>query len=69
MNSQKRAIARIKKATTLAERDYEPEWLVRDILADLRHYCDAKGVDFAEEDRIAHHNYRVELSEDRKNKR
>ena len=35
---------------------------VRDLLADLRHYCDEQGVDFGAEDRVAHCNYLVELN-------
>jgi len=34
---------------------------VRDILTDLRHYCDAADIDYAEEDRIAYQNYLAEL--------
>lgn len=34
---------------------------VSDILANLRHYCDAHGFDFAELDRAAHQHYLHEL--------
>lgn len=33
-----------------------------DLLADLRHLCDAEGLDFAELDRMAHDHYKVELT-------
>lgn len=42
--------------------DTKPDF-VTDLLADLRHYCDAEGVDFANQDRIAYGHYRVELKE------
>lgn len=38
--------------------------LVRDVLSDLRHYCDNRGLDFAQEDGVAHRNYLAELEED-----
>ncbi len=40
-----------------------PDALVRDLLADLRHYCDAHNIDFADEDRVGYHNYIEELEE------
>ena len=36
---------------------------IRDLLADLRHHCDTHGIDFAEEDRIAHRNYISEVND------
>ena len=30
---------------------------VVDLLADLRHFCDARGMDFADLDRIAYNHY------------
>ena len=32
-----------------------------DVLADLRHYCDAYGLGFADADRLAHQHYLAEL--------
>jgi len=37
-----------------------------DLLADLRHYCDSHGWDFADADRVAHDHYLIELAEGRK---
>lgn len=34
---------------------------VRDMLADLRHYCDANDINFADEDRAAYQHYLHEL--------
>ena len=55
-------------ADALQYRDYlecrgEEATAVRDLLADLRHYCDLYGIDFAEQDRIAHDNYLAELQD------
>lgn len=36
---------------------------VRDLLADLRHYCDQNDIDFAKQDRIAYDNYRAEAND------
>jgi hypothetical protein len=36
---------------------------VVDVLADLRHYCDALGADFADLDRVAHDHYKAKLWE------
>jgi hypothetical protein len=45
--------------------NYDEEIAVRDILADLRHYCDTKELDFANEDRIAYDNYSEEAADTR----
>ena len=39
------------------------EAAVRDILADVRHWCDKHGKSFADIDRIAYNNYSAEVSE------
>lgn len=39
----------------------DEESAVRDLLADLRHYCDAHGISFGNEDRCAYRNYVEEL--------
>lgn len=55
MNAKDRASQRIAR---LAKTTYEgPAVVVRDCLADLRHFCDQHGVDFAAEDRIAYNHY------------
>lgn len=55
--------ARVRKVEKLIKAgDYEEgEVAVRDMLADLRHYCDANGIIFHEQDRIAHNHYTHEL--------
>lgn len=51
----------------LALADYgfktEGDAAVIDLLTDLRHFCDARGYDLGNCDRIAHDHYLVELSE------
>ena len=51
--------------TARAERALEvyddEECNVRDLLADLRHYCDARSIDFIDELRVATGNYQAEL--------
>lgn len=41
----------------------ERETTVRDCLADLMHWCDAEGMDFENELRIARDNYDTETAE------
>lgn len=43
--------------------DEEPETMIADMLADLRHLCDVLEVDFADCDRIAYGNYTEEKAE------
>jgi hypothetical protein len=38
---------------------------IRDLLTDLMHYCDARGVNFTDELRTAQANYRNEVEADR----
>lgn len=40
--------------------EHERDDIVADLLADLRHYCDAHGLDFADLDRRAYGNYTAE---------
>ena len=40
--------------------DDTPETDLIDLLADARHLCDARGLDFHRLDRTAHHHYTVE---------
>lgn len=37
---------------------------LRDLLTDLMHLCDAKGIDFKMELRVAKHNYQMEVKRD-----
>jgi hypothetical protein len=45
--------------------DYEDDkaTAVRDLLSDLRHFCDEQAIDYAEQDRIAYDNYRAEAND------
>ena len=54
-------VERVKRIAPFLEKEYEGN--VRDLLADLRHYCDAKHVDFDDEARIASEHYSVEFVE------
>lgn len=47
----------------LALMTYFEEMELRDLLTDLRHYCDTHGIDFSKEDRIAHDNYLSEIED------
>ena len=40
----------------------DEESALRDLLTDLRHYCDREGLDFAAEDRQAYQGYVMEKS-------
>jgi hypothetical protein len=61
------------KAWHVADETYEDvasgplsaEHAVVCMLADYRHYCDAKGLDFAKLDRNAYSDYREHLANDR----
>ena len=55
-------VSRIDKIVTryLLESGCEEDNFVRDILSDIRHYCDACGISFSEEDRVAYQNYLAE---------
>ena len=55
-----RRVRRIQKAMMAGNYIDDDEVQVRDVLADLRHYCDALDIDFADEDRIAHDHYLAE---------
>lgn len=43
--------------------DWHEDYAVADMLTDLRHYCDAAGIDFADQDRAARAHYVAELAE------
>lgn len=47
-------------ADILKEYGYDPECGVRDLLADIRHYCDAKKLDYDHESDVAYGNYEAE---------
>lgn len=42
---------------------HRPALAVRDMLSDLRHYCDAYGVSYLKEDEIACRNYAGQVLE------
>jgi len=56
-------VARITRTLKLFDEPGEPG--VIDLLADLRHYCDAHKLDFANLDRIAYGHYTAEVGEAR----
>ena len=58
-------VARADSALVNYPRDTEPETAICDLLADLRHYCDANAMDFGEQDRLARMHYLAELMEER----
>ena len=44
--------------------NYDPdESNIRDLLADIQHYCDKYSIDFANELRIASDNYQAETNQ------
>lgn len=45
---------------------HEHEAIVEDMLIDLRHYCDAHGIGFAEQDRQSYHKYTKEVTDGRR---
>lgn len=49
-----------------AELVADPEAALSYLLADLRHWCDEKGLDFARIDQRAYRNYSGEVVEDRR---
>jgi hypothetical protein len=51
----------LKIERLVAVADYEGECAVRDLLTDLRHYCDAKGIVWMTEDNAAYQHYLHEL--------
>jgi hypothetical protein len=57
-------VARATKALEGYISDGDAISAVCDFLADLLHYCDANGLDFAAEDRRAHTHYLAELVEE-----
>ena len=55
-----RAMHKYYENGTLRPKEYERQFAVRDLLADLRHYCDKYHLDFAGEDRSAYNHYLAE---------
>jgi hypothetical protein len=56
-------VARVSESLTLYKDGDVLDIPVRDILVDLRHYCDAYKLDFTNEDRIAYSHYSAELAD------
>ena len=54
-------VDRVARIAPFLEKEYEGN--VRDLLADLQHYCDAKNIDFDDEARIASEHHSAELVE------
>ena len=70
MNSIQLSIQRAKKALRYYLNAAAPEnnLAVRDMLADLKHYCDANAIDFYVELEAAHRHYTEEVVEARQSK-
>jgi hypothetical protein len=71
MNSIQRSIQHAKKALKYCRNGAAPEdnLAVRDLLADVKHYCDANTIDFYAELDAAHRNYTEEVVEARRTKK
>ena len=52
-----------KRALVAGYEDAEDESSVTDLLADVRHYCDALGLDYAVMDQRAHSHYLAEIED------
>ncbi len=65
MNSIQLSIQHAKKALRYYLNGAAPEnnLAVRDLLADLKHYCDANAIDFYAELKVAHRHYTEEVVE------
>jgi hypothetical protein len=64
---QRRRVEKLRRALVAASYlDYgrTAKWAkddaMRDLLSDVRHYCDAHGIDFAQADRTAYDHYLAE---------
>jgi len=70
MNTIQLSVRRAKKALRYYLNGAAPEnnLAVRDLLADLKHYCDANAIDFYAELEAAHRHYTEEVAEARQNK-
>jgi len=71
MNSIRRSIQKAKKALKYYLNGAAPEnnLAVRDLLADIKHYCDAHTIDFYAELETAHRHYTEEVVEARRAKK
>ena len=71
MNPIQRSIQHAKKAVKYYFKGAAPEnnLAVRDLLADVEHYCDAHTIDFYAELDAAHRNYTEEVVEARQAKK
>lgn len=54
-------IAKVLLATNTCSAPEDPETVIQDVLADLRHLCDALGLDFGLVDSRAYSHYAAEL--------
>lgn len=57
-------VSKIERLITAGDYEAGPG-AVCDILADLRHYCDVHGIDFAHQDKAAYQHYQEEAREAR----
>lgn len=63
-NYRDRSVIRIEGSASKYDCPDEPDTVVKDMLADLRHYCDEHNLDFAELDKKAYAYYCDEAHED-----
>lgn len=64
MSYREKSVRRIGKCSKHYDVPDEPETVVKDMLADLRHYCEAKGLDFGSLSVLAEDYHKDEVSED-----
>jgi hypothetical protein len=63
-NYRDRSVSSINEAAQRYDCPDEPDTVVKDMLADLRHYCDEHDLDFAELDQKSYAYYLDEVAED-----
>ena len=64
-NNATRAHRCAKAIALYGNRDPNPATQLIDLLADIRHWCDRHGEDFARLDRLAYDHYLTELHDER----
>jgi hypothetical protein len=64
-NNATRAQRCAKAIALYGDRDLDPASQLIDLLADMRHWCDRHGEDFASLDRLAYNHYLTELHDER----
>lgn len=63
-NENKARVTRAERALRFyLKGEHDPAIAVREMISDLRHYCDAYGVSYLKQDEIAHRNYAGQVLE------